>query len=331
MKQTGTMLLTRSDVARLMNLDDYLKAAENAFLALATRGIRTPFPMHLEGGAGGFHVKGATVAGDSHYVAVKLNSNFPENPLKRNLPTIQGAILLADSMDGTLLAIMDSMEITLQRTAAATALAAKHLARHDSRTLCICGSGTQAPAQLRALANVFPLHRIVVWDLAFERAQQFAADCRNSPDIEVHAVSDLEEATNASDLIVTCTTATVPFLSAELVSNGTFVAAVGADSPAKSEISPELMARSIVVPDVLEQCLAMGDLHHAIAAGKRSQSDEYAELGDVVIGRKAPRGSDNDIIIFDSTGTAAQDLTAALCVYQHACMAGCGISIDFAR
>ena len=331
MKRSGLVLLTRSDVARLMNLNDYLTAAEEAFRGLATGRIHTPLPMHLEGNGGGFHVKGATIAGDSHHAAVKLNSNFPDNPFKRSLPTIQGAILLADANDGSLLAIMDSMEITLQRTAAATALAAQHLARPDASTLCICGCGTQAPAQMRALANVFPLRRVMVWDTALERARQFAADYGNDPNVVVHAAFDLEEATRGSDLIVTCTTATAPFLGASAVSEGAFIAAVGADSPTKSEIEADLMARSIVVTDVREQCLVMGDLHHAVAAGKRSRDERYVELGDVVVGRQRPRVTDSDIVIFDSTGTAAQDLTATLRVYQRACAVDCSAHFDFAK
>jgi len=328
MKKQGTRFLTRSDIARLMSLDDYLLAAEEAFAGMATGRIGVPPPMHLAGSGGGFHVKGASSAGDSRHIAVKLNGNFPENPQSRNLPTIQGVIVLADATDGSMLAIMDSMEVTLQRTAAATALAARHLARPDASTLAICGCGAQAVAQLRALASVFSLRRVKLWDRDFERARRFAKDFDSDPAIEMHAASALDQATRDSDLIVTCTTATSPFLGPDCVSEGTFIAAVGADSPAKSEIMPELMAESVIVTDVLEQCAVMGDLHHAILAGRRARDEPYAELGEVVVGKRKPRVNDSGIVVFDSTGTAAQDLTAALRIHQRAGTENIGVEIN---
>ncbi|HEX4859587.1 MAG TPA: ornithine cyclodeaminase family protein [Rhizomicrobium sp.] len=328
MRKYATRFLTRSDIARLMSLDDYLLAAEEAFAGMATGRIGAPPPMHLAGSGGGFHVKGASSAGDSRHVAVKLNGNFPDNPLKRNLPTIQGVIVLADATDGSMLVIMDSMEVTLQRTAAATALAARHLARADASTLAICGCGAQAVVQLRALANVFPLRRVKLWDRDFERARRFAKDFGGDPAIEIHAASDLDQVARDSDLIVTCTTATSPFLGPDCVSEGTFIAAVGADSPAKSEIMPALMANSVIVTDVLEQCVVMGDLHHAVLAGRRARDERYAELGEVVVGKRKPRANDSDIVVFDSTGTAAQDLTAALRIHQRASAANIGVEIS---
>src|SRR5262249_36490627 len=152
---------------------------------------------------------------------------------------------------------------------AATALAARHLARRNASTLSICGCGAQAPAQLRALANVFSLRRVNLWDRDFESARRFVKNFGGDPAIDMRAVPTVDEATCGRGLARPCPTATSPFLGPASVSKGTFIAAVGADSPAKSEIEPELMARSVVVTDVLEQCVVMGDLHHAILAGKR--------------------------------------------------------------
>jgi alanine dehydrogenase len=308
-----TLILTRRDIAALMTLEDYLAAAEAAFRALADGRASSPLPMHLAGDGGVFHAKGARI-GD--HAAIKVNANFPENPA-RGLPTIQGAILFADARDGSLLAIMDSIEITLQRTAAASALAARHLARPNSPQLAICGCGAQAGPQLRALANVLPLRNIKAWDRDFERARAFAGEAQ-TPGLDVQAVRELEEATRGADVIVTCTTANTPFLTPDLVAKGAFVAAVGADNPDKSEIAPELMARSKVVTDVLEQCVVMGDLHHAIRAGRMTRESVFAELADVVGGKKPGRTSPDEIIIFDSTGTAVQDVAAAAQVYARA-------------
>jgi ornithine cyclodeaminase/alanine dehydrogenase-like protein (mu-crystallin family) len=236
---------------------------------------------------------------------VKVNSNFPGNPA-RGLPTIQGAVLLYDAGDGRLLAIMDSGEITSGRTAAASAVAARYLARRSSRTAGICGCGAQGRAQLAAIARVLPIERAWAWDVDATRAARFAAEAGKALRIEIQATQEIRPA----DVIVTATTSVTPFL--RHVAHGTFVAAVGADSPHKSEIHPELMARAKVVTDLTSQAAAMGDLHHAAGAAA------YAELGEIVAGRKAGRVDDAEIIVFDSTGVAIQDATAAACAYERA-------------
>ena len=243
---TSTVILSRGDIAALMQPADYLAAVERAFRASKEGRAESPPPMHLRGDNGGFHAKGARLDDGRSYVALKLNGNFPHNP-QAGLPTIQGAILLCDARNGTLLAIMDSIEITLRRTAAATALAARYLARIESATLTIVGCGDQARAQLVALTDVRPISRCFAFDVDRDKATRFASDMRELTAIECVAVPDLRTATRASDVIVTCTTSTTPVLDVADVSPGTFVAAVGADSAHKHEIAPALMAVSKIV------------------------------------------------------------------------------------
>ena len=131
----------------------------------------------------------------------------------------------------------------------------------------------------------------------------------------------------ASDVCVTCTPARKPFLFKDQVRPGTFVAAVGADSADKQELDPHLMAAGVVVTDVLDQCAAIGDLHHALDAGVMSRDAVYAELAEVVAGRKPGRRSPEEITIFDSTGTALEDVAAAVVVYEKAIAAGVGLSV----
>jgi alanine dehydrogenase len=300
----------------LMGPGEYLAAAEAAFLAHAEGRTRLPLPLHIEVDAGGFHAKGAFVALDRAWVAVKVNSNFPGNPAK-GLPTIQGAVLLYDADDGTLLAILDSMEITAKRTAAASALAARLLARDDARTVAIVGCGEQGRAQLEALANVRKLERAYAWDADTDRAAAYAREMSASLGIEVMAASSLGEATRAADIIVTATSSRVPFLLPDLVRPGTFIAAVGADNPHKSELAPELFGRATWVVDSLEQAAVMGDLHHAMAASLATREGVHAELADVVAGRKQGRASAREITVFDSTGLAIQDVAAAAMAYQR--------------
>ena len=259
-------------------------------------------------------------------MAVKINGNFPSNKARHGLPTIQGAVYLADASNGRAMALLDSAEITLQRTGAATAVAARYLARKDAATATICGCGEQGRIQLTALLHVCNLRNAFAWDGDAEAARAFARRMTAETGIAVQAVDDLGAATRASDTIVTCTTAREPFLGQEHVRPGTFVAAIGADNPAKSELKPELMANATVVVDVLEQASFMGDLHHAIAAGAMTAADVHAELGALVTGDKPGRREPEEITIFDSTGTGIQDVAAASRAYELARDRGVGLA-----
>lgn len=311
------LLIGREALARLMGPDDYLAAVEAAFRAHAEGRTSQPMPLHIGVDAGGFHAKGAFVALDRGYVAVKVNSNFPGNSA-RGLPTIQGAVLLYDAEDGTLLAILDSMEITAKRTAAASALAARYLARVDAKTIAICGCGEQGRAQLAAITRVRPIRRAFAWDLEAAKAARFAREVGETLAIEATPVADLREATLASDIIVTATSSCEPFLAPECVRAGTFVAAVGADNPHKSELRPGLFAVSKVVVDSIEQAAVMGDLHHAITGGKATRESVHAELAEIVAGGKPGRATEEEITIFDSTGLAIQDVASAAAAHARA-------------
>lgn len=316
-----TLILSRADVAGLMDADAWLAAVEAGFAAVAQGKADSPAPMAIAGRGGIFHAKGASIELDRLYVALKLNGNFPDNPATRGLPTIQGALLLCDGESGSLLAVMDSIEITLRRTAAASALAARFLARPESRRILICGCGEQGAVQLAALKSVLPLDHGLAWDRDPGRARAFA-EAESGAGFIVEAANDLADASLASDMIVTCTTARSPFLEASSVRPGTFVAAVGADSPEKSELHPDLMRKALVVCDVLDQCAVMGDLHHAMAASVMGRGDVHAELSELVSGAKKGRSGESQITVFDSTGTALQDVAAAALIYLRAVEAG---------
>ena len=323
------LILTRADIVRLMAPSDYLNAVDAGFKALAEGAASSPPPLRVEADGGAFHAKGAGYRSDRHYVALKFNGNFPGNPQRTGLPTIQGAILLCDGRDGSLLAILDSQEITLRRTAAASALAARLLARADSSVLAVCGCGAQGRAHVEALAQVFTLRDVLLWDLEFERAAALAAELGGARHA-AHPVRHLRDATAAADIIATCTTARTPFLGPDHVRPGAFVAAVGADSPVKNEIEPALLARATVIADVLAQCESMGDLRHAIAAGLMDAADVHAELADLVAGRKPGRTSRDQIIVFDSTGTAIEDVASAASAFERACERGAGVKLNLA-
>ena len=214
--------------------------------------------------------------------------------------------------------------IELKRTGAATAVAGRYLARPDSRTATICGCGEQGRIQLAALRHLLDVKRVFAWDKDAAAAAGFVGAMSKEHGIDVATASNLRAATLESDVIVTCTSSREPYLGLDDVRPGTFIAAVGADNPQKSEIHPELMARATVVADILAQCATMGDLHHAIRAGRMTPGAVHAELGDVVIGRRRGRSGADEITIFDSSGTGIQDVAAAARAFELARERGVG-------
>jgi len=324
----ATLLLSRSDVERLLAPSACIEAVEAAFRQLGQGKAPAPGILGLHAEDGSFHVKAARLALERPYFAAKLNANFPHNGARYGLPTIQGVVVLFDAGNGAPLAMMDSMSITALRTAAASAVAAKYLAPERCEAALICGCGAQASAQLRALLCIRRPARVYVYDQDSAKARQFAASQEAELPIEVSAVPDLREAAAASRIIVTCTTARRWFLARDMVRPGTFVAAVGADNENKQEIDPLLMAQATVVTDLTEQACAIGDLHHAIDAGALSRADVHAELGEVVAGTKRGRTHGEEIIVFDSTGTGLQDVAAAASVYRRALEQHTGIAFS---
>src|SRR5262249_38975908 len=185
--------------------------------------------------------------------------------------------------------------------------------------------------QLKALMKVRALERVYAFDLEYARAERFADELSGELGIEVQAVRDLAPSVRRSDICITCTPSREYFLKREDVAPGTFIAAVGADDERKQELDPLLFAGHMIVVDLLEQCAAIGDLHHALDQGLITSADVDAELGEVVAGKKPGRTSRDEIIIFDSTGTALQDAAAAALVYEKAEQAGSHFALNFAE
>ena len=155
MQFEGTLLLRRSDVEGLLSLRDCIDAVENIFRLQGQGKIPAPGILGVRAPGGGLHVKAGLLPGDRNYLVAKLNANFPGNNAHFGLPTIQGVIAVFDAENGVPLAILDSIDITIKRTAAASAVAAKYLARKDSSVATICGCGQQGRAQLRAAPSGF--------------------------------------------------------------------------------------------------------------------------------------------------------------------------------
>ena len=325
-----TIVLRRKDVRRLLPIGECIVAVERAFASHAAGQTIPPAILGTHVDGGGFHIKAAGLLDaieEQPVYAAKINANFPANPTSRGLPTIQGVLALFSALDGRLLALMDSIEITSLRTAAATAVAAKYLAPENAR-VTIVGCGEQSAYQLRALASVRHLGRVSVYDIVADQAAQFAARMGKDLEIDIRVLDHFADDATDSNVWITCTTSREWFLGREHVAPGSFVAAVGADNPEKHELEPELLARNVVVADILEQCATIGDTHHALKAGVMRREDVRAELSDVVSGRKVGRRFDDEIVIFDSTGTALQDVASAAVVYERAIATNEGLVID---
>ncbi len=330
-RRRATLVLAQGEVAALLDIDACIAAVEDAFRLHARGESLKPgvLSVHVPGGA--FHIKAAGLRLKRAYFAAKTNANFPGNPATRGLPTIQGTLVLCDGDDGRPLAIMDSMALTALRTAAATAVAAKHLARRDAKVATLVGCGVQAAAQARAIVRVRPLERLYVVDIEAARARTFADAMTAELGIAVEpAPEGLREAARLSQIVVTCTTAKKAFLGPKDVTDGVFVAAVGADNPEKQEITPQLLAESVLITDSTDQCASIGDLQHAVAAGVLRPLHVRAELGQVIAGVKPGRTSPDDRVVFDSTGIAVQDVAAAAVVYERAIALGRGLAVDLA-
>jgi len=321
------VILSRADVFELLSLRDCIDAVERAFRLHAEGQTLAPGVLGVPATGGGFHIKAAGLLGERSYFAAKTNANFPDNPRRFGRPTIQGTIMLADATNGTPLAIMESGSVTALRTGAATAVAAKYLARADARTATIVGCGVQGELQVAAIAAVLPLERVRLFDLDPARAEALARRAEERHGFRAEATRDLPGAIRASDVCVTCTTARRAFVEAKAVAPGSFIAAVGADSQGKQEIEPGLVASSTLVVDVLQQCAEIGELQHALAAGLLTCEQVHAELGDVIVGRRPGRTRADEITMFDSSGTALQDVAAAIVVYEQARVAGRGTEV----
>jgi alanine dehydrogenase len=315
-----TRLLTRDDVASVLTPADCLQAVEEAFRIYGEGRAAAPKSIGFHASHGTFHIKAAL--GD--VFAAKINANFPGNPSAHRLPTIQGVIVVMDLERGTTLAILDSTLITALRTAAATAVAAKHLARANARTLAVIGCGTQGRASVEALRAVRPIAEVLAYDTDAACADRFARE------MSARAVAAVEEAVRGADIVVTCTPARTAILDVHHLHPGLFIAAVGADNPEKQELTPALLGKTRIVADILEQAAAMGDLHHALESGALRREDVHGELADVICGRIRGRTSDDEIFVFDSTGTALQDVAVASIAAQRALERGAGTEIAFA-
>ncbi|MCV0424232.1 MAG: ectoine utilization protein EutC [Roseibium sp.] len=307
-------ILTEADLRAAVPLDlDAIECVEQGFAALATGEVVMPPILSLEVAKynGEVDVKTAYVPGIDSF-AIKISPGFFDNP-KLGLPSTSGLMVLFSSKTGMVEALLlDNGYLTDVRTAAAGAVAARHLARQDASTACILGAGTQARLQLKALSLVRPISRATIWARDLEKAEKSARRIEDELGISMTAMADPAEAVFKADVVITTTPSRSPVLKADWLRPGQHVTAMGSDQHNKNELAPDCLALAdVYVPDRLSQTRELGELRSAIEAGLFQADVEFAELGDLVAGKSVGRKNDSDITIADLTGTGVQDTAIA--------------------
>lgn len=320
-------ILTERELRQIVPLDlAAVQCVEDAFYSLATKAVAMPPILRLEvpEHRGEVDVKTAYVPGRDGF-AVKISPGFFDNP-KIGLPSTNGLMVLLSSKTGLAQALLlDNGYLTNVRTAAAGAVAAKHLARKDASVAAVFGAGIQASLQLQALALVRPIREARVWARNLSKAQMVAQELSTKLGFHVTAYAEPRTAMVGSHIIVTTTPADQPLLSAAWLEAGQHVTAIGSDAEHKNEIEPAAIAGAdLYVADSLTQTRRLGELHHAIAAAAVASDASFPELGEIIAGTKPGRMSETQITIADLTGTGVQDTAIALLALSRAEAAGAG-------
>ncbi|WP_163557372.1 ornithine cyclodeaminase family protein [Halomonas sp. NO4] len=249
------------------------------------------------------------------YIGVKMVNVFPQNA-EHGVPAISGVYLLSEGQHGQPLACLDGSELTRRRTAAASALAARELARHDAETLLVVGTGKLAPMVIEAHAAVRPIRRVRIWGRHPEKAERLAADYAER--FDAAAVTDLEGATAEADVISCVTLATDPLILGEWLRPGTHLDLIGAFRPTMRETDGDCLARSEVFVDTYAGARGeAGDILQAMEEGAFTFEAVRAELAELLRGEKPGRSSDEAITLFKSVGASLEDLAAAVEVWEQ--------------
>ena len=319
------LVLNETDVRSLVSMDELIDATADALAAFSAGHVVQPLRTVMEvGGPGRFLGVMPAFLPAPGALGAKLVTVFPDN-LARGLPGHRAVIVLLDPETGELAAILDGRYITAVRTAAASAVSARHLARPGPATLAILGSGVQARSHLAALGRVREIAEVRVWSPTPASREAFVRDVSPGVAAPVRAVARAEDAVRGAGLVVLATASAEPVVCGDWVEPGAHVCAIGACRPNQREMDGELVARGRVFVDSRAGALAeAGDLVIPIAEGRLTPDHIAGELGDVVAGRATGRTSDDEITIFKSLGIAAEDVAAAALVYRRACERGLG-------
>ena len=319
-------ILRESEIRALIGPKEALAAVREGFVRLAWGQVTLPgvIGLDLPEAQGEVHVKGAHIHGSPSF-SIKEAAGFYGNAA-RGLPVSSGVVLVFDATTGFLSAILlDNGYLTEVRTGAAGALAADLLAKREIETVGIIGAGGQARYQLEALLGVRHPKRVLVWSRTRERSQTYAHEMATRFDLLVEVVDAAREAVEPVDVVITTTPSREPVVRADWLRPGVHITAMGSDGPHKRELESAVLARATkVVADRLDQCLRLGEIHHAVAEGVIHASRVHGELGEIAAGLKPGRESDDEITVADLTGVGVQDAAVADFVLAAALSSGAG-------
>ena len=243
--------------------------------------------------------------------------NVNAHPRNKDIPAVMATITLIDPDTGFPIAIMNGTHITKMRTGAAGAVAAKYLSREDSEVAGFVGAGVQARTQLEALlitrSNV---SKIMVYDINEVNMKQFAEEARTKYGLQVECACSVRNTVEKADIVITTTPVRTPIIKAEYIRRGTHINAIGADARGKQELDSEILKQARIVIDNWEQASHGGEINVPLSEGLIGREDIYADIGEIVCGKKSGRESAEQITVFDSTGLAIQDISVASEIYR---------------
>jgi len=323
-----TLILNRSDVISVLDMTDCIGIVEKAFGELSNGTAVLPLRIALTPPEG-LAVYMPAYLKDMQALACKVVSVYKNNPTKHNLPTTIGKVLLQDPETGDVVCIMDGGYLTAVRTGAASGVATKYLARNDQKQTCaIFGAGVQAKMQLWAMTAVRNLAKALVYDISKEATNKLISEMGKKLNLEIVRVDSPDDAL-AADIICTATSSATPVFNGVKVRVGTHINGIGSHTPNARELDAEIVKRSKFVGDSREACFKeAGDLIIPMKDGVIPESHFYAELGELVTGKKKGRIDDKEITLFKSNGVAIQDAATAKLVYERAVKAGIGTKVE---
>lgn len=314
-------ILTEADIRRCVSMDlEALAAVEQGFAALSAGNAVVPpiLQLMISDHRGEVDVKTAYIRGLESF-AIKIASGFLDNA-SLGLPTGSGMMALFSASTGALQALLlDNGYLTDVRTGLAGAAAAKYLAPQTVSTVGVIGSGIQSRFQTRAIRLVRPFQRLLLYGTNPASVSGFQREMAQELGIEIQIADGYEQVVRESEILVTTTPTAVPFVKVEWLHPGQHITCMGSDSPHKQEIEVEVFGQADrIVCDRKEQCLQIGELHHAFSAGVMGPETGIIEIGDIIRGVKPGRVSPDEITICDLTGVGVQDTAIAILAYQRA-------------
>jgi len=326
-----TLLLKKEEVRELISMKDLIGAVEEAYKAFNSDQVEQPdyIGMHLPSPGSEIDFK------LSHYKANQLISmktssgGFADNPTAFGLPSGMGTILLFDARSGALICVMDGSLITGLRTGAAGAVSVQVLARKDARRITSIGTGNQARMQIRAIREVMDIEEIHAWDNSAATLSRYKTEIESEFGIPVVIARSKREAVEKADILITTTRGKGSLVEADWVRPGTHIVAIGTDQRGKQELDPEIFRNAKIVVDSVAQCSGKGETWHPLDRRIITEDGIHAEIGEILLGTQPGRENNQEVTIFDSTGMAIQDNTAAWKIYSNAIEKGVGTFFEF--